>query len=285
MQASTAIRYKINKPILTYFIVSSLLGITVWPALLYMGSGIQWPEVAIFFFMMVFGYIGINFGYHRGFSHRSYKMHPAIRWLILFSGASTGEGSALFWCSDHRRHHAYQDKEQDPYGIQKGFWWAHMGWMIQQRPMNFGNCKDLSKHRSVRWQHRFYFPIFLIASFGLPFVLGAFFGRAWEALALAGFTRLVIINQATYLINSAAHSVGTKKYDPQSTAGDSHWIAFLTAGEGYHNYHHRYPFDYRNGHKFFHWDPTKWFIFSLSKLGLVSDLKQRMAFVDRRTKT
>lgn len=269
--------FKINKGVLFYFIASTFLGVTAWPILLALGSGIQWPELTIFAFMMAIGYFGINFGYHRGMSHRSFKMNPVVRWFVLFSAASTGEGSALFWCSDHRRHHTFQDQENDPYGIQKGFWWAHMGWMIHQRHVGFRNCKDLLKFWSVRFQHSQYLWIFLISSFGLPLALGAIFGRPLEALCLAGFTRLVVMNQVTYLINSAAHSVGRKEFDPNSTAGDSHWLAVLTAGEGYHNYHHRYPFDYRNGHKFFHFDPTKWVIFSLSKVGLVSDLKWRQS--------
>lgn len=275
--------FRLNLPILFYFLSTTLIGVVSYPVWAALGAGFQLPEAAIFVLMMAIGYFGINFGYHRGFSHRSFKMNPFLRWMVLGAAASTGEGSALFWCSEHRRHHRYQDQEKDPYGIQKGFWWAHMGWMLQKRQGNFKNCKDLLQFRSVRLQHSYYWILFFLTSFGLPFALGLFFGRGLEALLLAGFSRLVLMNHVTYLINSAAHSIGRKPYDKSSTARDSHVLAFLTAGEGYHNYHHRYPFDYRNGHKALHWDPTKWLIFLLSKLGLVSDLKRRQVSTIKQT--
>jgi len=140
---------KINQPILLYFIITFVIGIIAYPLLIVFRIGIQTPEILIFLFMMLIGYFGINFGYHRGFSHKSFKMNPFVRWAILVSAASTGEGSALFWCSEHRRHHRHQDQQLDPYGIQKGFWWAHIGWMLQKRKGNFKNCKDLLKYRSV----------------------------------------------------------------------------------------------------------------------------------------
>lgn len=259
---------------ISFVIPLHLLGLLAWPIYVLMGGSISWVEVSLFFFMYALGAFGICAGYHRGFTHRAFTMKPLVKYFGLFAGASAGEGSALSWCSDHRRHHLHEDTPLDPYNVKRGFWWAHMGWLLgSPTSTDFSNCKDLSQDAAFQHQHKFYILWFLASSFLLPTLLGALFGRAWEAFLLAGFTRLMLLNHATFCINSWAHYFGRQNYSTKITARDSLLLAIFAWGEGWHNYHHRFPFDYRNGPKATHWDPGKWMIYGLSKMGLVSDLK------------
>lgn len=251
-----------------------ILAFTTWPIYLAMGGGIQWQEIAVFFFMYLLSVIGICVGYHRAISHRSLKMKPLLKFITLFSGASTGEGCAVTWVSDHRRHHRYEDTPQDPYNVKRGFWWAHIGWVFGQRPTtDFSNVQDLLADKMMRHQHKYYVLWFVVSSLLLPFAIGWLIGRPWACLFFAGFVRLFLVQQATFLINSYAHYFGRRPYSNKITAKDSLLCAILASGEGWHNFHHRFPFDYRNGHRFYHWDPAKWLINLFRCFGLAYDLK------------
>jgi len=264
---------------ISFVVPMHLIGLLAWPTYLYLSHGdIRWPEIAAFVFMFILGSIGVDVGYHRAFTHRAFHMSPFMRLLGLFGAASVGEGSALTWCSDHRRHHRFQDTDQDPYNVRRGFWWAHMGWILgSPTSSDFTNCPDLLKDKLVINQHKYY-PIWLVLScFLLPLGIGFLLGRPLQVFLFAGFTRLFLINHFTYLINSYAHYFGRRPYSSGITARDSLVCAILAQGEGWHNYHHRFPYDYRNGHRFYHYDPTKWFIFVAQFLGLTSNLKRTPA--------
>lgn len=252
-----------------------LMGLLAWPLYVAWTGNIQWAEVMVFGAMLFLGLFGIGVCYHRGLSHRAHEMNPALRFFGLVAASSTAEGSALVWCSDHRRHHVYEDTEKDPYNVKRSFWWAHMGWMLGgPTTSDFSNCGDLTKLKVVRHQHEHYLWWLLASCFALPLALGFLVGRPLETFLLAGFTRLFVINQFTYLINSYAHYFGRRPYSTKITARDSFICAFLTNGEGWHNFHHRFPFDYRNGHRFFHWDPTKWMISLFASIGWTKNLKR-----------
>ena len=242
------------------------------------GTDIHWQEIFVFFLMFALGAIGIDVGYHRGFSHRSFEMSPFLKVLALFGGASAAEGSVLAWCSDHRRHHRYQDTEKDHYNVRRGFWWAHMGWILgSPTSTDFSNCPDLAKDPLIRFQNKTYALWFILSGLGLPLALGFLLGRPLECFLLGGLFRLLFLHHSTYLINSYAHYFGKKPYSKEITARDSLLCALLAQGEGWHNFHHRFPFDYRNGHRFYHYDPTKWFIYFGQFLGLTKSLKRTSA--------
>ena len=213
-------------------------------------------------------------GYHRLFAHRAYRARPALRLFYLLFGAASFQGPALRWASDHRIHHALTDREEDPHNIRKGFWWAHIGWLFYRTPSSAERSRDLLADRLVCFQDRFYLP--LAAAFGLllPSAIAWSWGDPLGGLLLAGFLRLLVQYHATFSINSVAHSIGRRPYSDTTSARDSFVTAILTLGEGYHNFHHRFPGDYRNGIRFHHFDPTKWWVWSLSKFGLASDLKR-----------
>jgi stearoyl-CoA desaturase (delta-9 desaturase) len=260
---------------MSFIIPMHLMGLFAWPIYAISTGNIAWAEVIILVLMFYWGMFGIGVGYHRGFSHRAHDMNPFLRYFSLLAASSTAEGSALVWVADHRRHHLYEDTERDPYNVKRSFWWAHMGWMLGgPTTTDYSNCGDLLKDPVVRHQHDHYLWWMLFSCFGVPLFLGFLVGRPLEALLLAGFTRLFLINQVTYMINSYAHYFGRRPYSTKITARDSFICAFLTNGEGWHNFHHRFPFDYRNGHRFFHWDPSKWMIGVFAALGMTKNLKR-----------
>jgi len=258
-----------------FVIPSHMIGLIAYPLYVWLGGGFAWIDLAIFLAMYALSAGGICVGYHRGFTHRAFSSNKIVKFFGLFGGAAAGEGSALSWCSDHRRHHLYEDTERDPYNVKRGFWWAHMGWMLgSPTTTDFSNVKDLAKDPMIKNQSDYYIVWFLVSSFVLPTLLGALFDRAWAGLLCGGFLRLFCVNQATFFINSWAHYFGSQTYSLRCTARDSWILAFLAWGEGWHNYHHRFPFDYRNGPRTIDWDPGKWMIYGFSKIGWCWDLKQ-----------
>ncbi|MCH9769680.1 MAG: fatty acid desaturase [Gammaproteobacteria bacterium] len=237
---------------------------------------VHWPTWILMVGLIFLTGLSITAGYHRLFSHRSYKAAWPVRLLLLLFGAATFEGSVLEWTTDHRNHHRYTDTAQDPYDIKKGFWWAHMGWlfMLDESKRNYSNVSDLMADPLIRWQHRFYLPIALLMGFGLPMAIAALWGDAWAGLIIAGALRISFVQQGTFCINSVCHVFGKRSYSEEQSASD-HWLAALiTYGEGYHNFHHQFPLDYRNGVRLYHYDPTKWLIYGLYRMGLARDLKR-----------
>ena len=241
-------------------------------------SGYDGFEWAMFALLMWFCGLSITAGYHRLWSHKSYQAHPALRLIFALGGACALQNDVLTWASDHRRHHTYvDDNERDPYSAKKGLWFSHIGWMLRHYDSgkeDLSNVKDLQKDPILVWQRKHYLTLVLVMNIGLPVLLGILHGDVIASVLLAGLLRLVLSQHVTYLINSLAHAWGDQTYSTASTARDNGFIAMLTYGEGYHNFHHTFQWDYRNGIKWWHWDPTKWMIRLLSWVGLTSKLRR-----------
>eukprot|EP01132_Coremiostelium_polycephalum_P002351 gene2351-2899_t len=220
---------------------------------------------------------GITMGYHRLWSHKSYSATLPVRIALLLFGAGAVEGSVRWWCRDHRAHHRYTDTDKDPYSAHYGFFWAHMGWMlVKQDPKKIGraNIDDLNADPWIRWQHRYYIPIAVFMGVIFPtFVAGIFWGDWIGGYFYSGLIRLIAVHHSTFMVNSLAHFLGDSTYDDKHSPRDSFITALLTFGEGYHNFHHEFPSDYRNAYKMFQFDSTKWVINILYYCGLVYDLK------------
>jgi stearoyl-CoA desaturase (delta-9 desaturase) len=184
----------------------------------------------------------------------------------------------LIWSAGHRTHHRYiDDPERDPYCARRGFWFSHIGWMLRDFPSgeaDFSSVRDLQRDRLLMWQHRNYVPLVLLMNFGLPLLVGWACGDVLGVFLLAGVLRLVVSHHATFLINSLAHMWGVQPYTDDNTARDNGIVAMLTYGEGYHNFHHMFAHDYRNGVRWWQWDPSKWFINAMHWLGLARNLKR-----------
>jgi len=222
--------------------------------------------------------IGITAGYHRLWAHRSYKAHPILKVGYALFGGMAIQNSILIWASMHRIHHQHVDHvDKDPYSAQRGLWYSHIGWMLRDYPsseLDFENARDLKDDKIVMWQHRNYLALILGMNIGLPVLLGLAYGDLWGFVLIAGFLRLVVNHHVTFFINSLAHFWGRQPYTTTNSARDNDFLAFLTYGEGYHNYHHLFQYDYRNGIRWWHYDPTKWLIAACSWLGLAKDLKR-----------
>lgn len=220
--------------------------------------------------------LAITGGYHRLFAHPTYRANAALRLFYLLFGAAAVQNSALKWSADHRIHHAKTDKEEDPYNIGRGFWWAHMGWVFfkNDEPVTVHGVKDLENDRLVKWQDRHYILLAILFAAVIPTLIGFAWGDPIGALLVACFLRLTVQWHATGAVNSVAHWIGSRPYSRKSSARDSFWTALITLGEGYHNFHHRFQTDYRNGVRWYHFDPTKWFVWSLARVGLTWDLRR-----------
>lgn len=219
--------------------------------------------------------LSITGGYHRFFAHKAFKAHPIFETMLLFFGTMACQSSVLRWAYDHRRHHAFVDTDKDPYSINKGFWYAHFMWMMEKHEdIDPKVVPDLMKNKMVMFQHNYY-PFLMVGTNLLAFLcVGFAFHDFWGAFFIATLLRMFTLHHCTWFINSLAHTWGSKQFSQEQTAVDNFIIALLTFGEGYHNYHHTFANDYRNGIRWFHFDPTKWLIWGLSKLGLAHSLKR-----------
>ncbi|HYG75474.1 MAG TPA: fatty acid desaturase [Planctomycetota bacterium] len=237
--------------------------------------GFQWWMFGLFFALYCLVGLSICAGYHRYFSHKSYDCSPAVQVFYAIFGAMAAQNSILQWSRGHRLHHSYSEQEWDPYSIKRGFWWAHMIWIFyhDQGASRLDNVKDLARNPVVQWQDRWYRSLVIGVGFGLPALIGWYFGDAIAGLLWGGFLRVVFVHHSTFFVNSLAHHTGSPTYDDAATARDNFAVALLTFGEGYHSFHHRFPSDFRNGVRWYHWDPAKWFIKGLSAVGLASNLR------------
>lgn len=242
-------------------------------------NGLDVFQLGLFLFYFLATGMSITLGYHRLFAHLSFKAAWPVKLAVLVFGAAAFENSAINWVSDHRRHHKFVDHDDDPYDISKGFLWAHIGWILfKLRPEPpVDNVNDLWRDKLVVWQHKYSIPIAVVAGLLAPAALGWWYGgptAALGALLIGGVARVFAVQHCTFFINSLCHTIGRQPYSTKCSARDSAVMAFLTFGEGYHNFHHEFQHDYRNGVKAFSFDPTKWAIWLLAKIGLASDLRR-----------
>ncbi|KAK4683539.1 stearoyl-CoA desaturase (Delta-9 desaturase), partial [Tremellales sp. Uapishka_1] len=258
----------------------SFLALTLTPAAAIYGiftTNYNWKTAL---WSVVYYYItglGITAGYHRLWAHRSYNASLPLQYFLAVSGAGAVEGSIKWWSRGHRAHHRYTDTKLDPYSAHEGFWWAHVGWMILKPRGKIGvaDISDLTRNSVVRWQHRHYISLLLFMGVIFPTLVAGLGWGDWRGgFFFAGAARLLFVHHSTFCVNSLAHWLGETPFDNKHTPKDHFITALCTIGEGYHNFHHQFPMDFRNAIKWFQYDPTKWFIWTCSQLGLASHLKK-----------
>jgi stearoyl-CoA desaturase (delta-9 desaturase) len=255
--------------------VAGLIGLPLWGYYF----GFSPYTIGLFAFYMVATGISVTAGYHRLFSHRSYETIWPVKVLFLIFGGVACENSAIKWSADHRDHHNFTETPADPYNINKGFWFAHIGWIFYDESdgYNVKNVPDLIRDKLVIFQHKYYLHLIVVVGFLIPAGFGYYFGglkEAFGALLLVGATRTVLVHHCTFFINSLCHYLGKQTYSGKITARDSWFMAILTYGEGYHNFHHKFQTDYRNGVRWWQYDPTKWLIRVMSFVGLAKNLRR-----------
>ncbi|KAF6002922.1 hypothetical protein F1559_000803 [Cyanidiococcus yangmingshanensis] len=180
--------------------------------------------------------LGITGGYHRLWSHRSYEAHWLVQAVLACFGAAAFEGSARYWCRLHRAHHRYVDSDRDPYAVEKGFWYAHMWWMVFKLPRQRQgrvDITDLNANPILRFQHRYYLPIAIIFSFVIPLTISTLgWGDFWGGLVYACLGRMLFVQQSTFCVNSLAHWWGEQTFSRRHTSYDSVITALVTAWRG-----------------------------------------------------
>ena len=224
--------------------------------------------------------LGITVGYHRMISHRSFECRPWVKVCLLIAGGWALQNSALLWCADHIRHHARTDSDEDPYNAQKGFWHSHCGWLFVETPHRSDSYeRRLRKDPIIMWQHRHY-PAIVVSGLLVPFVAGCIYNGLMSGVGcflLAGMLRTVLVLNSTFTINSLCHMWGSQPHGTQDSSRDSWLVSFVSFGEGYHNYHHTFSYDYRNGPRWYNFDPSKWLIYLLALAGLAYNLQRQKA--------
>lgn len=231
-----------------------------------------------FAFFMAWTGLSITAGYHRLWAHKAYDAHPIVKYFLLLGATLAVQSSAFDWCSGHRVHHRHVDHEfDDPYSAKRGFWFSHMDWMLRKYPSgqyDYKNIPDLKKDKLLTLQHKYYGFWVVLTNVVVVGFTGLLTGDMLGTFLIAGLLRLVLTHHFTFFINSLCHMFGTRPYTDENTARDNPILAIFTWGEGYHNYHHYFQYDYRNGVKWWQYDPTKWFIATLAKVGLAKELKR-----------
>jgi stearoyl-CoA desaturase (delta-9 desaturase) len=271
----------INWPTTLMFILTPLSAAVLvpWYGIVHGFSAGSW---GVFVFFIVACGMSVTAGYHRLWAHRTYEASTPLKILYLIFSSMALQNSALVWCSGHRIHHLHvDDNDRDPYSAGRGFWFSHIGWMLRYYPSgnpDFSNARDLERDPLLAFQHRHYLAIAIGINVVLTIGAGFLVGDVWGTFILAGLLRVVVSHHFTFLINSLAHMWGTRPYTDENSARDNPVLAVLTHGEGYHNFHHIFAHDYRNGVRWWQWDPTKWLVASMQFLGLARRLKRTPAF-------
>ena len=214
--------------------------------------------------------LAITAGYHRYFAHRSYRLPRAPQAVLAFIGTTAAQKGPLWWASNHRDHHKYADTPRDPHSPQKGFWWAHIGWILSGKygKTNYDDIADFAKYPELRWLDRH--------DWVGPWALGvlAFLVGGWSGLVVGFFGSTLLLWHMTFMVNSVAHVWGKRRYGTGDTSRNSVTVALLTMGEGWHNNHHHYPACVRQG--FFWWelDITYLVLRAGRTVGLVKDMRE-----------
>ena len=234
-------------------------------------TGVHLTDLIVAAVLYAVGMFAVTAGYHRYFSHRTYKTSRAMQFVLAWLAMQTAQKGVLWWAAHHRHHHRHSDDEHDVHSVRhKGFWWAHAGWILSDEwsEPDGRRVRDLSKYPELVWLNRH--P--MVPPTVLAVAVLALFG--WSGLIVGFFWSLVVLWHATFTINSLSHVFGTQRYETGDDSRNNPWLALLTFGEGWHNNHHHYQASVRQGFRWYEFDLTYYVLRAMSWVGLVWDLKQ-----------
>ena len=267
---------------------------TIFMAIFHLGAiaalfFFSWTNLIVAVVLYVFAInCGIGMGYHRLLVHRGYRVPKAVEYFLAVCGTLALEGGPISWVATHRVHHQHSDFEGDPHTPQEGTWWSHMGWIISGRALHSETAllgryaPDLVRDRFHKWLSRFHWLPLTVVGIGLA--IGGTLAGGWRlglSMVLWGiFLRVVLGLHATWLVNSATHLYGKRRFETRDDSRNSWWVALLTGGEGWHNNHHAHPVSARHGLAWYEFDPNYYGIWLLSKVGLAK--KIRLAKYDKK---
>ncbi|XP_071797624.1 stearoyl-CoA desaturase 5-like isoform X2 [Asterias amurensis] len=226
------------------------------------------------------GALGITAGAHRLWAHRSYKAKLPLRLLLAMFDCIAFQMDIYFWVREHRVHHRFSETNADPHNAKRGFFFSHVGWLLCRKHPDViekGSKVDLSDLMAdpvIRYQRKYFLPLMLFFCFIMPTTIPTLWGESlWNAYFIAAILRYCLLMNSTWLVNSAAHLWGSKPYDRSINPVENALVSTLTGGEGWHNYHHTFPWDYRAGEFGWRINPTTMFIDLMAVLGQVTDRK------------
>src|SRR3954452_8033321 len=261
------------------------LGVAVW---LSWDGLLRASDVIVFVCLYTLTGLGVTVGFHRLFTHRSFKARPAVRAVLAALGSAAIEGPVISWVADHRKHHAFSDRPGDPHsphvdhgvgwrGAFKGLLHAHVGWLFlhTQRGRRARYAPDLIADPVVSRIDRTFLVWALgglAAAFGLGVAIGGTVGAGLTALLWGGGVRMLVVHHVTYSINSLCHFFGRQRFETPDESRNLAWLAPFTFGEAWHNNHHAFPTSYRHGLSPWAFDPSAWVIWALEKTGLAWDV-------------
>lgn len=250
--------------------------------LLIFWAGFSWAALIALVLAYGIRMFGITAGFHRYFSHRTYKTSRIFQFVMAFLGASAAQKGPLWWAAHHRHHHRYSDTEQDIHSpTRRGFWWSHVGWILcdKYKCAHMKLVKDLTRYPELKFIDRYHllapvsFAVFLT-------ILGAVLNHFFPQLHTSGFQMLVwgfffstvLVYHGTFSVNSLTHVFGRRRWKTSDTSKNSFLISIFTLGEGWHNNHHRFPSSERQGFYWWELDISHYILRALSWLHLVWDL-------------
>lgn len=249
---------------LVIFHLASLAALWFW----------SWPAVITAAILLwIAGSLGIGMGYHRLITHRGYKVPKIVEYFLVFCGTLALEGGPIQWATTHRIHHAHTDKEGDPHTPRDGRWWSHIGWILTPPPEVLDPAllrryaPDLINQRFYRFLNNFYWIPLAMLAVGLLAVGG------WRVMLWGVFLRVTVGLHSTWLVNSATHLWGKRRFLTRDDSRNNWWVALLTFGEGWHNNHHAHPTSARHGLAWYEIDLNWWGIRVLKFFGLAKAIK------------
>jgi stearoyl-CoA desaturase (delta-9 desaturase) len=243
-----------------------------------------WPWKTLLFSIMlgIGSGLGVTAGNHRLWSHKAYKAKLPLRIFLAIMQTVAGQNDIYEWSRDHRVHHKYSETHADPHNAKRGFFFSHMGWLcVRKHPLVLSKGKsvdlsDLLEDPVVRFQKKFYIPLAALFCFILPTLIPVYcWSEKWlVAYMMAGLARYCVSLHVTWLVNSAAHMWGNRPYDESIGARENMYVSFASLGEGFHNYHHTFPWDYSVSEFGYHLNFSTLFIDVMAKMGQAYDLKK-----------
>lgn len=246
--------------------------------------GVSWVAAAVCFFLYFIRMFGVTGGYHRYFSHRTFKTSRLFQFLLGFLATSSAQKGPIWWASHHRHHHKHSDTEEDMHSAKiHGVWFSHVGWVLSSHFVKprLDLMKDFLKFPELRWldEWHLFAPIALaVGTFFLGVALEAWAPglgtNGWQMLVWGFFVSTVLLYHGTFAINSVAHLSGSKRFKTGDESRNNFLLAIITLGEGWHNNHHRYPGSERQGFYWWEIDITHYILKCLSWLGIVWDLRE-----------
>jgi stearoyl-CoA desaturase (delta-9 desaturase) len=256
------------------------LFVVAWQA---WGGWLRWSDVAVFFITYIPCGLGVTVGFHRLFTHRSFKAKPWVRGMFAICGSAAIEGPIISWVSDHRKHHAFSDKPGDPHsphahdGVLRGLFHAHVGWLFihTERANRKRYAPDLMKDPIIAWVDKT-FVVWVVAGLAFPFALGWLIGgsihTALTGLLWGGAVRMLVLHHVTYSINSLCHFFGRKRFDVDDESRNLAWLAPFSFGESWHHNHHAFPTSAAHGLRWYELDISSLVIRGMKRLGWVYEV-------------